>query len=117
MSSNLRINKVCQQCGKHFEARKITSRTCSDACAKLLYKARQRALMIEGNNKEIKTVRFQAGADINSKQFLTVRDASTLLNCSVRTTYYLIDKGSIKAVNLAQRKTLIKRSEIDKLFA
>lgn len=50
------------------------------------------------------------------KEFLSVRDVATLLNCSVRTTYRLIEQGSIKAVNLSQRKTLIKRSEIDKLF-
>jgi hypothetical protein len=30
--------------------------------------------------------------------------------------YYFIENGDLKATNLAERKTLIKRSEIDKLF-
>jgi len=55
--------------------------------------------------------------DLRTKEFLTVKDVAKLLNCSIRTAYHLIEKGTIKAVNLAQRKTLIKRSEIDKLFA
>lgn len=56
-------------------------------------------------------------ASLKEKEFLTVREVSKLLNCSLRTTYNLIENGSIKAVNLAQRKTLVKRSDIDKLFA
>jgi len=54
---------------------------------------------------------------IKAKEFLTLRDVSKLLNCSIRTIYYLIENGKIKAVNLSQRKTLIKRSEIDILFS
>lgn len=53
---------------------------------------------------------------IKAKEFLTVRDVSILLNCSIRTAYYLIANGTIKSVNISQRKTLIKRTEIDKLF-
>jgi len=53
---------------------------------------------------------------IKTKEFLTVRDVATLLNCSVRSVYLYIESGNIKAVNLAERKTLVKRSEIDKLF-
>ncbi len=47
---------------------------------------------------------------------MTVRDVATLLNCSLRTVYYYIESGNIKAVNLGQRITRVKRSEIDKLF-
>lgn len=117
MSSNIRINRVCQQCGKEFEARKTTSKTCSDNCAKLLYKQKQRAAKIDSSHTETKKVKEKPIADIKAKEFLTVRDISKLLNCSIRTAYNLIGKGDIKAVNISQRKTLIKRSEIDKLFA
>jgi len=115
MTSNIRINKICEQCGRLFEARKITSRTCSDTCAKKAYKARQKAEKIEGSKKEF--IMVKANDRVNENEFLTVRDMAKLLHCSVRTAYYLITKGKIKAVNLSQRKTLIKRSEIDNLFA
>lgn len=116
MSSNIRINRICQHCGNEFEARKTTSKTCSDYCAKLLYKQKQRAVKIEMSHAETKAVKAKPIEEIKAKEFLTVKDISKLLSCSIRTAYYLIEKGNIKAVNLSQRKTLIKRSEIDKLF-
>ncbi len=61
-------------------------------------------------------MKFQSIEAIQGKEFLTVRDVAALVSCSVRTAYRLIENGEIKAVNLAQRKTLIKRSEIDNLF-
>ena len=54
--------------------------------------------------------------ELKNKEFLTVREVARLLNCSVRSTYYYIESGTIKAVNLGQRITRVKRSEIDKLF-
>ena len=42
MSSNLRIGKICESCKPKFIARKATSQTYSDACAKRLYKLQQR---------------------------------------------------------------------------
>jgi excisionase family DNA binding protein len=116
MSSNIRINKICQHCGKEFDARKTTSKTCSDYCAKMLYKARQRAEKIEATNTETQYIKMKPIEDLKTKEFLTVPDLAKLLNCSKRTVYYMIERGNIKAVNIAQRKTLVKRSEIDKLF-
>lgn len=116
MSSNIRINRICQFCGKEFEARKTVTRTCSDSCAKKLYKQKQKNIKIEKSTAETIAVKSKPMEDLKAKEFLTVRDISKLLSCSTRTAYYLIAKGNIKAVNLSQRKTLIQRSEIDKLF-
>lgn len=114
MSSNIRINKICQFCANEFEARKTTSKTCSDRCAKALYKARQRIEKIEAANAETQATKKEP---LKAKEFLTVREVATLLNCSLRSVYYYIDSGNIKAVNLGQRITRVKRSDIDKLFA
>lgn len=116
MSSNIRINRICQSCGNEFEARTTVTKTCSDSCAKRLYKQKAKAAKIERSDIETKAIKVQPLTELKAKEFLTVRDLSKLLNCSVRTTYYLIGNGNIKAVNIAKRKTLIKRSEIDKLF-
>lgn len=116
MSSNIRIIKICLQCGKEFEARKTTTRTCSDNCAKNYYKAKLRAEKIEASNRETLHTRLKPIEDLRAKEYLTVADASTLLNSSLRTVYRLIHQGNIKAVNLSERKTLIKRSDLDKLF-
>jgi len=116
VSSNIRINRICQYCGKDFEARKTTSKTCSDYCAKMLYKQKQRLAKIEASNTETKVVKAKPLEAIKEKEFLTVRNVAKLLNCSRQTVYDIIKKGGIKAINLKVKKTIIKRSEIDKLF-
>lgn len=98
-------------------ARKTTSRTCSDDCAKRLYKQRKRAEKVEGAAQETIRIVSKPLEELKAKEFLTVRDAAKLINCSRQTLYSLIANGTIKAVNLATKKTIIKRSEIDKLFA
>jgi excisionase family DNA binding protein len=116
MSSNLKVQRICQHCGKEFTARTTVTRYCSDNCAKRAYKARQRASKVEASNIETNVIKAKPIEEIKVKEFLTVRDVATLLNSSNRTVYRLIEQGNIKAVNISQRKTLMRRSEIDKLF-
>jgi len=118
MSSNIKVQRICQHCGKEFTARKTTSQTCSDHCAKMYYKAKQRAIKVEVSNNETRLAKTKAKPieELKAKEFLTVPEVATLLNCSVRTVYNYIETGDIKAVNLAQRLTRVKRSEIDNLF-
>lgn len=75
-----------------------------------------RAGKIEVSNKETQRILSKPVEELKLKEFLTVRDVAKLLNCSLRTTYRLIELGNIRAVNIAQRKTLVKRSDLDKLF-
>ena len=116
MSSNIEVQRICQHCGKEFTARTTVTQYCGDDCAKRAYKARQRAARIEVSNKETLLIKTKPIEEIKAKEFLTVRDVATLLNCSVRSVYYYIKSGNIKAVNLAERVTRVKRSDIDKLF-
>ncbi len=116
MSSNIRISRICQYCQREFEARTTVTKCCSDNCAKRLYKQKQKEEKVQASNVETSKLKMRPHDEIKAKEFLTVRDLCKLLNCSLRTAYYLISNGNIKAVNIAQRKTLIKRSEIDKLF-
>ena len=116
MSSNIRIEKVCQYCGEVFIAKTTVTKHCSDRCAKRAYKLRKKGEAIERSAKETQRVLNKSLIEIQEKDFLTVRDAAILLSSSRQTIYNLIARGTIKAVNLKERKTLIKRSEIDKLF-
>ncbi len=52
-----------------------------------------------------------------AEQYLSVVQAAKLLGTSKHLIYTLIKQGKLKATNLAKKKTIIKRSEIDKLFA
>ena len=116
MSSNIKIQRICQHCGNEFTARTTTTLYCSHRCNSAAYKAKQRAGKVEQSNKETQRIKNQPFEELKAKEYLTVRDVSRLLNCSIHSVYYYIDKGTIKAVNLGQRVTRVKRSEIDKLF-
>lgn len=116
MSSNIRIERVCQFCGSHFTAKTTVTRFCGDQCAKRAYKKRKRDEKIATSKADITRHFSSSHKEVVNKEFLTVKDVSLLLNCSIRTTYRLIDNGTIKAKNLGDRLTLVKRSELDKIF-
>jgi excisionase family DNA binding protein len=116
MSSNIELQRICQHCGNDFTARTTTTLYCSHRCNSAAYKAKKRAGKVEESNKKTQRTKSQPIEELKAKEFLTVRDVSRLLNFSIRSVYYYIDKGTIKAVNLGQRVTRVKRSEIDKLF-
>jgi len=116
MSTNIKVQRICQHCGKEFTARTTVTRFCGDRCAKLAYKARKKAEKVEASNAETKLIKEKPIEKIKSKEFLTVRDVAKLINCSLPTAYRLINKGILKGVNFAQCKTTVHRSEIDKVL-
>ena len=116
MSSNIRVQRVCQHCGKDFTARTSVTQYCSDTCSKRAYKARVRALKEEASNTETMRIKNKPIEELKAKEFLTVKDVASLLNRSIRSVYYNIENGKIKAINLGERIIRVKRSDIDKLF-
>lgn len=116
MSTNIRVQRICQYCGNEFTAKTTVTKYCSHKCSSRSYKARKRQEKVKKSNIETKKTRTQTIDEVNAKEFLTVKEVAMLLNCSVRSAYYYIENGTISAVNLGQRMTRVKRSEIDKLF-
>jgi len=116
MSSNIQVTKICNHCGNEFTAKTTVTQYCGDTCAKRAYKDRQRELKINKSNDQVKAIKNKPVEDLKHKEFLTAREVSILLNCSLRSVYYYIKSGKIKAHNLAERSTRIRRLDIDKLF-
>lgn len=116
MSSNIEVQRICQHCGSGFKARTTTTLYCSKKCNSAAYKAKIRTGKVEASDYETQRIKNQPNEELKAKEFLTVRDIATLLNCSVRSVYYYIESGTIRATNLGQRITRVKRSELDKLF-
>ena len=116
LKNDMKILRVCKHCGKDFIAQRATTQSCSDHCAKMYYKTKKRNEKIEVSDKETLSIKLKPIEEIKAKEFLTVRDTAKLLNCSHRTIYRLIDNGTINAVNLSERKTIIRRIDIDYLF-
>jgi len=115
MSSNIRIEKVCNHCGVVFIAKTTVTKYCSDKCAKRAYKARKRTEKLQ----QVPNVDRQQATynknNISDKHFLSISEVCSLLGASRMTLYRQIKKGNITVAKLGGR-TIIKRSEIDKLF-
>lgn len=122
-ASTFKILKQCLMCGNMFEAQKVTTLYCSHKCNSKHYKLKKK---LERKEKVeavlIQPERFRPKAKaidramIKDKEFLTVKELAVLFGCSRPTVYKLIKTGKIKAKNIGEKQTYIKRSDIDKLF-
>lgn len=116
MSSNIQVRRICQHCEKEFIARTTVTKFCSHKCSRSAYKVRKRAEKIKQSESQTLKAKQKSIEQLQVKDFLTVSEVSKLLNCSSKSVYRYIKSGTISAVNLGQRLTRIKRSELDKLF-
>lgn len=116
MSSNIEIQRICEYCSKEFTARKTVTRYCSHKCGSAAYKARVRATKIDGSNKETQRIKNQPIEELKVKEFLSVTQVSKLIGCSRQNVYNLINTGKLQATNILEKKTIVKRSDLDKLF-
>jgi len=115
MSSNLRIVKVCAYCKQEFIARKTTTETCSDPCAKRFYKHKLREQTISRAKLETE-VRRKPGAFITeeqirviqAKEWLTLVEAALLLNVSPLTLRRWVLAGKVKSEKVGRKHMFTK---------
>jgi len=120
MSSNIRIPKVCQYCGKTFIAKTTVTKYCSPNCGKRGHKIRVKNAAVDKAIEETNRVKLLSLSELNlelikQKEFLSIKETCALIGASRMTIYRLIKSGDLIANKLGSR-TIIKRSEIDKLF-
>ncbi len=116
MSTGIKVQRICENCGNLFIAQTTVTRFCSHRCANSKLKQNKRIAKIEESNKQTIQIFTRSIEELKAREFLTVKEVARLLNCSIRSVYYYIGVGTIKSVNFGQRITRVKRSEIDKLF-
>ena len=116
MSSNIRIEKVCQYCGTNFIAKTTVTRYCSHSCNKKAYKLEQRNLKISYAEQGIKSFEERQYQPTKNPIYLTVRETSAILKCSTKMIYFLIKTGRLKAINLSVRKTRIKLQDLTLIY-
>jgi len=110
MSSNLRIIKICEYCKQEFVARKTTSQTCSDPCAKRLYKLRQKEKAIDRVEVETMVKRKPEAfiteeqvRAIQAKEWLTLKEAALLLNVSPLTLRRWTLAGRVRSEKVGRK--------------
>ncbi len=115
MSSNIRIQRVCQYCNKEFTARTTTTRYCSGNCSKKAYKARKRAEKVKKSNTETHKIKTEPIEILKTKEFLSIKEVCSLIGISRRTIYRMFDKNELNKIKIGTR-TIIKRSELDRIL-
>lgn len=115
MSSNIRVQRICQYCNSEFTAKTTVTKYCSDTCAKRAYKARKKGEKIVASNRETTKVMVQPIEVLKAKEFLTITEACELLSISRWTIWRAIKRNELNAGKIG-RRTLIKRNDLDKLF-
>ncbi|MEM1136396.1 MAG: helix-turn-helix domain-containing protein [Bacteroidota bacterium] len=116
MSSNIRIQKTCEYCGKEFIAKTTVTKYCGDDCSKRAYKARKREEKIEAARQVKIGNKAILLSEVKIKDILTVPEVAVLLNCSRHTIYRLIKSGTLKAVNLGDRMTRVSKKDVEALL-
>ncbi len=116
MSTNIKVQRICQYCGGDFTARTTTTRYCSHKCNSRDYKEKKKASKVNKSNSDTAKITTQPIEVVKAKEFLTAKEVALLLGCSLRTVYRLIDNGTIKAVNLGERMTRVKRADLNNIM-
>ncbi len=115
MSSEIRVQRICEHCAKSFEAKTTVTRFCSDYCAKRAYKLRKRKERIEVTEAETQArIRYPL-SEIQAKEFLSVEDVCDLFGVSRSTVWRLCKAGRVKSAKIG-RKRFVLRASIDELF-
>lgn len=119
MSSNIQIAKTCLNCGKDFTAKTFTTRYCGHACNSQHYKKLKREEKLNAYHVAQEEPKQETAngfdATLQHKEFLSIEETAALIGASRRTIHRLISGSKLKVGKIGSR-TIIKRTEIDKLF-
>ena len=106
-TSTIRIKKICDWCGKEFEAQKCSTRYCSKRCAEHAYKERKRQQRKKDTENLVRITNLEKLSDeIKSHEYLSVIEASKLLNLTRDGVYKLIYRGVLKAYRISSHYTI-----------
>lgn len=125
MSSNIRIEKLCNECGSSFIAKTTVTLNCSTKCAQRAYKRKKKEEKLKEVSSKVSSDLLAIGEkrlkrqerispiDLSTKEYLTVKQTCIVLNLSKTTLYRLFKKGILPKYQIGG-KILIKRDDINK---
>jgi excisionase family DNA binding protein len=115
--SSHKIQKVCEYCGNTFFAQKATTRYCSHACNSKDYKKNKKeAILMQIEEETQKEIEGRAIQPLREKEILNVAEAALFLGVSRQTVYNMIHAGVIKAAQITERLSLIRKKDIEAIF-
>ena len=116
MSSNIRMQKVCEYCNSKFTAKTTVTRFCSSNCSKRAYKARKREEKVSSAiNEEFYKDNNVDFASLSEKPFLGIKETCILLGVSRMSLHRYIQQGIIPVKKIGGR-IIISRKKINELI-
>jgi excisionase family DNA binding protein len=120
MSSNIKVQRICEHCEIEFTAKTTFTRFCSKKCNSAAYKQKRREQKIENSNKIVKKVKEESVAKgrlkLRDKDILSIPEAAELLGVSRQTIYNWLNCGVIKGKRISNRKVLILKSDLESML-
>lgn len=113
MSSNIKIERICEWCGNCFMAQTTVTRFCSKRCSEHSYKERMRQMKMALSNME--TSQCNLDRKSKDKDFLTPTETAQYLGVGRTYIYDCINRSKIKVTRIG-RKTLISKADIQAMF-
>jgi len=132
-TSKMKIKKVCEWCGTTFYAQKLTTRFCSHRCNNLAYKETVRQKRIQEVETKVQTIIseqpisdqkclewFEKVHDytwghFKDKEYLSFKEAATLLGLSKQAVYKMVYAGKLQAFRISSRLSFIRKKDIDRM--
>lgn len=116
-TSKMKIKKVCEWCGATFYAQKLTTRFCSHRCNNLAYKEAVRQKKIQEVETKVQAViSEQPISDFKDKEYLSFKEAATLLGLSKQAIYKMVYAGKLQAFRISSRFSFIRKGDIDRML-
>ena len=111
-ASKLKLPRICEHCGKPFEAKTVNTRFCSIVCNNASLRQKNKQALEEERKQQILQESVASIAEIQTRPYITVPEAVVLFGISKDTIRRLIRAGKIPAINLGERLTRISRTHL-----
>ncbi len=114
--SKLKIPKICEQCGKPFEAKTVVTRFCGSTCANKSGKEKKRQQKEAEQKQTILEQSAEKIAQMQTRPYISIAEATVLFGISKNTIHRLIKAEKIPAFNLGERLTRVSRKHLEAMF-
>ena len=101
--------RKCAHCGKVFTTKSGMQKFCSEECAEQAKEARKKR-----QRDFLRAV--EPIMELQQQEYLTFSKAAILLGCTRQYVYKLVEQGKLPASRLSSRMSLVRRSDIEKMF-
>jgi len=111
------IKKLCEYCGKEFQASRHDTRYCSHNCNRKAYRETKRKEVIALTETLVSKKKIEKVViNLSDRDYLSTSEVALLTGLSRWTIYRNVVNGTIPAKRISQRTTLIRRKDIESLF-